>query len=199
MKFINCFTLSIYLFFTFVSTANSATTKSTHNENDQAIINVTFSGFNELHIIGADRDNDKNLRWAVWNQASSQDMMVVKLALVEKSTKGPVVHYTLERKDAYDSDINRIVEWHYGKHPVLAFTYHMGAAAQQLELYGIDDNNQPVQLDERLGEVIGWVIDSQGRTLLGVYTKPEGRLSPTWYRWDEKSHSLIENDNTEIR
>ncbi len=155
---------------------------------------VAFSGLNELHIIGANSDNDEHLRWAVWAQASAQGM-TVKLALLRKTTKGREVLYSLERKDAYEPNIKRIVGWRYGKHPVLALTYHQGAAAEQVELYGFAENHQPARLDQRLGEVVTWGISAQGQTLLGIYAKPEGRLVPTWYRWEEKTHKLVETIN----
>ena len=194
MKSFNCFILCLYLFAASVSSASAASAKPSPAQNDRILLGVTFSALNELHIIGADTDNDKHLRWTVWSQTSAQGM-TVKLALVENTSKGPAVLYTMERKEAYEPDIKRIVGWRYGKHPVLALTYHQGAAAEQVELYGLANNNQPVRLDQRLGEVIIWGISPQGQTLLGVYSKPEGRLLPTWYLWQEESHALIQTTN----
>jgi hypothetical protein len=194
MKSLSYFILCLYLFFASVSPTSAASAKSPPVENDRILMGVAFSALNELHIIGADIDNDEHLRWAVWSQKSAQGMMV-KLALLKNTATGPVVMYTLERKDAYEPDIKRIINWRYGKHPVLALTYHYGAAAEQVELYGLAYNNQPVRLDQRSGEVIGWGISSGGEALLGIYTKPEGRLKPTWYRWQEESHALVQTTN----
>jgi hypothetical protein len=189
MKISKYVILCLSLSFAFVLPSNAASKKSNQTETPYILQDIVFSNLNELHIIGVDNDNDKNLRWAVWNQTSSQSK-IVKLALVKNITSGPVVLYTLERKDAYESDIKRISEWRYGKHPVFALTYHYGAAAEQVELFGLDDNNRPMKIDEMLGECIGWSIND-GQTVLGVYDKPESRLLPTWYHWEEKTHKLI--------
>lgn len=195
MKYFKYIVLCLYLLCAPVSLLNAAPDQSILAEDNRTLMNVAFSALNELHIIGADVDNDEHLRWAVWSQTSAQGM-VVKLAVVKKTASGPVVLYTLERKDAYEPNIRRIVDWRYGKHPVLALTYHQGAAAEQVELYGLADNNQPVLLDQRLGEASGWSIGSQGQTLLCVYTKSESFLAPTCYRWQEKSHSLVKIANS---
>jgi hypothetical protein len=193
MKSFSYFILCLYLFSASVSPANAASVKSLPAESGRILMGVAFSALNELHIIGVDAA-DEHLRWAVWSQKSAQGMMV-KLALLKNTATGPVVMYTLERKDAYEPDIKRIINWRYGKHPVLALTYHQGAAAEQVELYGVAYNNQPVRLDQRSGEVVGWSISSGGEALLGIYTKPEGRLKPTWYRWHEESHTLVQTTN----
>jgi hypothetical protein len=193
MKSLSYLILCVYLFFVSVLPTNSEPVKSAPVENNRILVGVAFSALNELHITGVDAA-DKQLRWAAWSQKSAQGMMV-KLALLKNTATGPVVTYTLERKDAYEPDIKRIFNWRYGKHPVLALTYHYGAAAEQVELYGLAHNDQPVRLDQRSGEVVGWGISSGGEALLGIYTKPEGRLTPTWYRWQEQSHALVQTTN----
>lgn len=180
----------LFLFCLSASPSMAASGKAVPGEDNRILKSVAFSDMSELHIIGADVDNDENLRWAVWSQTSAQGM-VVKLALIKKTAGKPIVLGTVSHKDAFEPDIKRVVQWRYGKHAILAFTYHTGAAAQQVELYGLDEKNQPVLLDQRLGEVIGWSIGSQGQTMLCVYAKPESRLEPTCYLWDEKSHTLI--------
>jgi hypothetical protein len=191
MKSLKCCILCLFLT---VSASLMLAQSSASVPADRILKDVVFSKLNELRITGADIDNDEHLRWVVWCEKSTQGV-IVKLALVESTAKGPAVLYTLERRDAYGADIKRIADWRYGDHPVLALTYHQGAAAEQVELYGFAENHQPVRLDQRLGEVVTWGISAQGQTLLGIYAKPEGRLVPTWYRWEEKTHKLVETTN----
>jgi hypothetical protein len=194
MKYFNFGILFLFLFCASASSSNAASAKATPTESYRILRSVAFSSLNELQIIGADVDSDKSLRWAVWSEYAAQGMMV-KLALVKNTATGPVVLHALERKGAYEPTITRITDWRHGKHPVLAFTYHQGAAAEQVELIGLDTSNQPVQLDQRLGEIVGWAISPQGQTLLGIYARPESRLVPTWYRWNEKARALVETTN----
>ncbi len=159
-------------------------------ENDRLLMEVAFSALGELHVIGADIDADKTLRWATWSETTSQGVSV-KLAILESNQKGLILSVCLEKQDAFEPDIRRITNWRYGKHPVLALTYRQGAEAELVELYGLDNDKRPVKLYECLGEQIEWHIGIHGETLLNVYTKPHGRLLPTCYRWQEKNHRMV--------
>ncbi|MEN6509130.1 MAG: hypothetical protein ABFD63_10190 [Smithella sp.] len=167
----------------------SVSAESTPLKNDCTIIGLDLSTLNELQIIDAG-SRDDFLHWAVWSQ-KSEGGLSVKLALLKYTDKGPVVLQMLERKDAYEPSIKRIYQWRFGKYPVLALTYQYGAAAEQLEILGIDNNSRPVLLDEQLGDVIQWGT-CKGQIIVGIYSRPEGQLVPSWYRWREETHKMYQ-------
>jgi hypothetical protein len=142
-----------------------------------------------LHIIGVDGDNDRNLRWATWGKRSERGMSVV-LALLRKTKSGVSIVWSIEKRDAYGPEVTRISDWRYGRHPLMAFTYQYGAAAEQAELYGLDSKNLPVKVAEMLGEEIDWSINSKGQGLMNVYSKPKGRMAAICYRWNAKQQRL---------
>jgi hypothetical protein len=144
---------------------------------------------NDLHILGVDRDDDRKLRWLVWSE-SSPTTKTVNLTLIADTAQGPRTVFHTERKDAYDVEVRRLHAWRYGQHPILAFSYREGAAAEQIELYGLEADGMPVKLDEQSGEDLEWSAGRNGELLLVSYDKPEGRLVPSYYRWDDKKHKL---------
>lgn len=143
----------------------------------------------ELHILGVDSENDQNTRWVVWSESGKQTKSVKLLVTGKKLATTP---RTIP--DAYEPNVRQVEQWQMGSHPILALTYRLGAAAQQLELIGLNNRNQAVLIDEKMGEQIEWRINGNGELLLSVYTKPEGRLLPTCYRWQEKIAKLMMAD-----
>lgn len=157
---------------------------------NEALKSVVFSPAGELHIIGVDKDDDQQLRWITWGERSEQSS-TARLAVVSNSAQGPNTLSSVERRDAYAPSIVRAHPWRYGKHPVLAWTYQYGAAAQTLELYGLDDKEQLVKLDEASGALITWSVNSQGKMLANVHEQANARLSANCYDWQEKRHKLV--------
>lgn len=86
--------------------------------------------------------------------------------------------------------MTRLTSWRYGQHSILALTYRQGALAEQVEFYGLDAISKPVKLGEELGEEVEWSINSAGEELMSLYSKPEGHIVPTCYRWKEKHQHL---------
>jgi len=160
-----------------------------HTGYSQLLKNIAYSPLEELHIIGLDVDGDKDWRWATWSD-SSQEGSSVNLMLLMKTKKHVVITWGVNKQDAYEPTLNRIVNWQFGQHPILAFTYRLGAQAQQVELYGLDEKNRPLLLDTQLGEQIEWRIGIQGQTVLSVYSKPDGHLIPTCYSWQKEKRHL---------
>ncbi len=117
--------------------------------------------------------------------------MSVVLALIKKVKNGTSLVWSIGRRDGYEPDIIRISDWRYGQHPLMAFTFQYGAAAEQVELYGIDSKNIPVKVGEILGEEIDWSINSDGEGIMNVYSKPNGRMAATCYRWNTKQHRVV--------
>lgn len=151
--------------------------------------NIAYSPLEELHIIGLDVDGDKNWRWATWSD-SSKEGSAVNLMLLMKVKKNVVITWGVNKQDAYEPMIIRIVNWRFGQHPIVAFTYRLGAQAQQIELYGLDEKNRPLLLDTQLGEQIEWRIGTQGQTVLSLYNKPDGHLIPICYSWQKEKRHL---------
>lgn len=185
MKKIKYNALSSLMFCLFMIAVSSASA-----DNSQVIKNFISPTLSELHIIGVDVNSDKHLYWAAWCEESKQGTLI-NLALLS-STSSTEPNIILKKQDAYEPTITRIDNWKYKQHPILALTYQQGAAAKQIELYGLDNKDSPRLLDQRLGEEIHWRIDSDGKTLLSVYTKPKGKLKPTCYLWEEKTEAVIQ-------
>lgn len=156
---------------------------------NEALKSIVFSPAGELHIFGVDKDDDRQLRWITWSDRSDQSS-IARLAVVANSAQGPKTISSVERRDAYAPSIVRAHPWRYGKHPVLAWTYQYGAAAQTLELYGLDDKDQLVKLDEVSGALITWRVNSQGQMLANIYEQTNARLTAHCYGWQEKQHKL---------
>lgn len=97
-------------------------------QDEHTLKSIAFSPLNELHIIGADVDADKHLRWAVWSEASEQGSSV-RLALVANTVHGPKIVSSLIRDGAFEPTLIRVQNWRHGKHPVIALAYLQGAAA----------------------------------------------------------------------
>jgi hypothetical protein len=159
---------------------------------------MALSAANDLHIVGVDRDDDKKLRWLAWSESAHQTK-TANLTLVADTAQGPKAVFHTERKDAYDVEVRRVYAWRHGQHPILAFSYREGAAAQQIEFYGIEADGTPVKLDEQSGEDITWSADRNGELLLVAYNKPTGRLVPSYYRWDDKKHQLVSHSGSADR
>lgn len=157
---------------------------------NEPLKSLVFFSTGELHIIGVDKDDDRNLRWVTWSDRSEQGS-TARLAVVGNSSQGSNTLSSVERRDAYAPSIVRAHPWNYGKHPVLAWTYQYGAAAQTLELYGLDDKNQLVKLDEASGALITWSVNSQGKLLANIHEQTNARLTANCYGWQEKQHKLL--------
>jgi hypothetical protein len=127
-------------------------------------------------------DNGADLRYATWSDNTDVHLAVIEQA---KLTAKITIH------EAYQPMLRKIESWQYNKHPVLAFTYRQGAAAEFVELYGIDPKNQFVQLAQILGEQIEWRIGNNGETLLVVYSKPDAVLTPSCYLFDGSNYKLL--------
>jgi len=175
---------------------------SVRTVNEPVLKKLPLSSCDDLHVLRV-YPPDTGLRWVTWGTSRNRNgninvkmSMAVKLALLKKSGKGSVLICSVERKDAYNPKIKWIYSWRYGKYPVLAFTYLYGALAEEIELYGLDSNDQPVLLGQESGETVQWSIGSNGEVLLGLYTKPEGRPMPTWYRWQAQTNTLERTTNS---
>ncbi|MGB8840870.1 MAG: hypothetical protein WCC64_07340 [Aliidongia sp.] len=133
-------------------------------------------------------DPAKALSWAVWGEGSPANQSV-HLALFSVATDAPL--WTDVKAEAYDPGFRLLTDWRQENRPMVAVTFRYGAAAAQIELYGLDATDHPIRLDERLGAEIGWTIDTAGRTLLVIYSQQSGMLQPTCFGWDTGSGKLL--------
>ncbi len=186
MKYLPILFLSAHLMCATAATPDSASVALS-----EPLKNVVFSPVAELHIIGVDKDDDRQLRWVTWGERTDQSS-IARLMVVSNSAQSPNTLSSVERRDAYAPAIVRAHPWRYGKHPVLAWTYQQGAAAQTLELYGLDDKDQLVKLDEVSGALIEWSVNKQGKMLANIYEQANARLTASCYGWQEKQHKLAE-------
>ncbi len=144
----------------------------------------------EIQVIGVDVEGDKRLRFATWQEGEGEHTRV-RMALMDTTGNLESAPVVFDREYAYGPRVRRVVNWQFGGHPVLAVVYQQGAAAAQIELFGVDSGPALASLDQRLGEEIEWRIGKDGGLLLSVYTKQKGSLVANCYRWHEKSHRLV--------
>jgi len=146
----------------------------------------------DLHVLDANQRG--SLRWLVWARRRADGRQVVKLSLVERLPHGGShVLQTIARDDAYEPDIRRVSDWSVrGGGCVFVLSYQQGAAAVQLELYGLV-KGRVLRLGEISGEAAGWRIGVRGHTELGVYDRQDGAaLRAQWYAWDANRMRLAE-------
>jgi hypothetical protein len=155
-----------------------------------ALQGTAFASAGELHVIGVDEGSDSPLRWAAWDERLQQ-RSTARLALMHAPGQQQTPPVMVERQDAYAPSMVRLHAWRYGAHPVLAWTYQYGAAAQTLELYGLDSQDRPVLLGQMSGALITWDINRHGRMLAHVYEQDNARLTASCYGWQQAQHRLV--------
>ncbi len=120
-------------------------------------------------------------RWAVWSDGAPGDM-TTRLALL--SVKDAKRVWSMAWPHAYGPTLRPTPEWSFDGQPVLAVTFQYGAAAQELELYGLDRDHRPVHLAEKLANAVGWTMSASGERLLVLYDRPASALVPACYGWN---------------
>jgi hypothetical protein len=102
----------------------------------------------DLQLLGATND-PAPLRWESWatpalDHAHAGD---AHLALFRRDAGGARLEWSTVRPDGYQPTLYVATNWAYSGRPVLLFSYRMGAAAEELELWGLDLQDRPTLLD----------------------------------------------------
>lgn len=121
----------------------------------------------ELQVIGTGEEKSV-LRWATWMSGTQPGRRAVWLALLRREPAASVTLWSAARADGYLPKIATVYNWYYSGKPTLMFTYQMGAADEELELYGIGSNDTPILLGKASAAIFfpiyhdAFFIESQG-------------------------------------
>ena len=125
-------------------------------------------------------------RWLLWSTGTGADQ-AVHLALYRRAKAA----WSTAWPDAYGPRLRLMPEWRHGGQPVLAVTLQFGAAAEQLDLFGLDAKGQPVRLAEKLGAAVGWAAGTDGTPLVILYDAAAGALKPSCYSWKDELTAAV--------
>jgi hypothetical protein len=150
----------------------------------ETISKMPFSG---LNIEAA--NSSGSLRWAAWGEGPAGSQ-TVRLALLDTAGTTTTALWATAWPDAYGAALRPTPEWQFAGHQLMAITMQFGAAAEQIDIYGLDEKNQPVRLAEKLGAAIGWAADSSGDLILIVYSMPDSALVPACFGWNPATSQL---------
>jgi hypothetical protein len=150
----------------------------------ETISKMPFSGLNI-----EDANPSGTLRWAAWGDGPAGSQ-TVRLALLDPAPSSTMALWATAWPDAYGAALRPTPEWQFAGHQLMAITMQFGAAAEQIDLYGLDARNQPVRLAEKLGAAIGWAVDSSGDLVLIVYSMPDSALVPACFGWNPATSQL---------
>ncbi|MGY5957112.1 Lipoprotein [Kosakonia sp. BK9b] len=135
----------------------------------------------------ADNDTDGAQRWVAWEEGTI-DARSSHLALYEKNTNGNIQPvWSTAWPDAWAPSLLMLQEWRWHDRPLLAVTLQFGAAAEQVDIYGLDEKQRPQRLAEKTAATIGWKISASGQRLLVLYEAKPTVLKATCYGWQENT------------
>ena len=143
-----------------------------------------------LHDLAlADADVDGKARWALWSEGPPGET-TVRLAMFSVDNGRTTSVWRAVWPHAYEPVLRPTPEWSYAGRQLLAATFHYGAAAEELELYGLDKAARPVRLVERLANAVEWTISPSGELLVVLYDRPASALVATCYGWNGQAGVL---------
>jgi hypothetical protein len=135
-------------------------------------------------IVVADAGGGTGLHWAAWsNQAGPSPS--VRLALFDTRKSPAEAVWSQSWPGAYDPRFVALTPWVSARHPVYALTMQFGAAAEQVDLFGLDSAGRPARLAEKLGAEIGFIVAADQSALV-VYQTPHVALVPSCYEWSDR-------------
>jgi hypothetical protein len=138
----------------------------------------------------AEANDNGEMRWATWEDKSDKSKGVyLSLYSIEKKTAKQL--WSTSWPDAYRPVMRVLTEWTWHDHPTVAVTMQFGAAAAQVDLYGLDGNNKAIRLAEILTSDIEWAVNKDEDTLLIASDATPNGLKAKCYGWDEASGKLV--------
>ncbi|AKL11106.1 TPA: hypothetical protein I8271_000938 [Kluyvera intermedia] len=166
----------------------SAAVQASENKKPDVINRIMAEPVHNLSLMDADPQG--TLRWVVWQEGQA-DSRASYLALYQqaKGVASPV--WSTSWSDAWAPALYSLSEWRWQGNALLAVTLQFGAAAGQVELYGLDAKNQPVQLAEKTAASVGWKINEAGERLLVLYEPKPTTLKASCYGWRENTGKLM--------
>ncbi|MGG7446988.1 hypothetical protein ACQ3G7_13035 [Kosakonia oryzendophytica] len=143
----------------------------------------------------ADNDAEGTARWVAWEQGTP-DARTSHLALFEKQNNGNIQSvWSTAWPDAWAPSLLMLQEWRWHDRPLLAVTVQFGAAAEQIDIYGLNENNRPQRLTGKTAASISWKINTSGQRLLVLYETKPTVLKATCYGWQENKLAVKSCDD----
>lgn len=127
------------------------------------------------------------LRWVVWGGQGE----AVRLGLWENGSGTAKQLWSQDWPDAFSPEMRVLPEWRYGDAPVLALVTRYGAAAAQVDIFGLDGQNRPVHMGAQTGAEIAWGVSPAGHLALSVYQASPTRLKPECFGWRSNPAGLV--------
>ena len=148
---------------------------------DARVTELAKAPFETLTMIPA--DSEKQLRWIAWSE-TADNRPTSYLALFAGHTG--TVAWQADWPDAYSPSVREVTQWRYAGRPVTALTVSFGAAAEQVDLYGLDASNRPVRLAERLGVAVDFRSSPDGKLVLEVFRTPDTIPLANCFVWESE-------------
>ena len=131
----------------------------------------------------------EGLRWVAWADGVPPSS-TVRIALIN-TRRGTEPVWSMTVPDAYDPRFLQVAPWTHAGHPVYALTLHFGAAAEQVDLFGVEADGKPAHLASMLGDVIGFAIGLHKASVV-VYSRPDSSVMvPRCYEWQDRRGKLL--------
>lgn len=162
--------------------------QASENKTPDAINRIMAEPVRNLSLMDADPQGA--LRWVVWQEGQA-DSRVSYLALYQQDKGAASSVWSTSWPDAWSPALQPLSEWRWQGNALLAVTLQFGAAAEQVELYGLDTQNRPVKLAEKTAASVNWKINEAGQRLLVLYEPKPTILKASCYGWQENTGKLV--------
>lgn len=180
-------TIFSILFFALAFIA-SAAVRAAENKTPEAINRIMAESVHNLSLMDADPQGA--LRWVAWQEGQA-DTRVSYLALFQQGKGAALSVWSTGWPDAWAPALQPLSEWRWQGNALLAVTLQFGAAAAQIELFGLDAKNRPVHLAEKTAASVGWKINEAGERLLVLYEPKPTALKAICYGWQGNTGKLM--------
>lgn len=166
----------------------SVAVQAAENKTPDAINRIMAEPVRNLSLMDADPQGD--LRWVVWQEGRA-DSSVSYLALFKQDKGAASSVWSTSWPDAWSPALQPLPEWRWQGNALVAVTLQFGAAAGQVELYGLDTQNRPIKLAEKTAASVSWKINESGQRLLVLYEPKPTALKASCYGWRENTNKLM--------
>ena len=166
----------------------SAAVWAAENKTPEAINRIMAEPVHNLSLMDADPQGA--LRWVAWQEGQA-DTRVSYLALFQQGKGAALSVWSTGWPDAWAPALQPLSEWRWQGNALLAVTLQFGAAAAQIELFGLDAKNRPVHLAEKTAASVGWKINEAGERLLVLYEPKPTALKASCYGWQGNTGKLM--------
>ncbi|SFE68802.1 hypothetical protein SAMN05216563_107134 [Phytobacter palmae] len=166
----------------------SGAVQASESKTPETINRIMAEPLHNLSLLDADPQGE--LRWVAWQEGEGESR-VSSLALFKQSKGAASSVWSTSWPDAWSPALQPLSEWRWQGNALLAVTLQFGAAAGQVELYGLDTQKRPLKLAEKTAASVGWKINEAGQRLLVLYEPKPTALKASCYGWQENTGKLM--------